>query len=101
MELKHTQGPWRVGRKGCVVADVPVPEMGGSEDTHYYGGHMVAESIAEKNGPVIAAAPELLLVALDFDEALTELGLHCECGQADCRTTRLRAAIAKATGSGE
>jgi hypothetical protein len=48
---------------------------------------------------VMLAAPELLTVANDFDEALTELGLHCECGQADCRTTRLRAAIAKATGS--
>ena len=48
---------------------------------------------------LIAAVPELLVVARDFDEALTELGLHCECGQADCRTTRLRAAIAKAIGS--
>lgn len=42
---------------------------------------------------------DLIQIAKDFDEALGELSLHCNCGQADCRTTRLRAAIAKATGS--
>lgn len=50
------------------------------------------------NARLIAAAPDLLAVANDFNEALGELGMHCECGQPDCRTTRLRAAIAKATG---
>lgn len=37
---------------------------------------------------------QLVAVARDFDEALGELGLHCECGEPDCRTTRLRAALA-------
>jgi hypothetical protein len=53
----------------------------------------------EREARLISAAPEMLVVARDFDEALTELGMHCECGEADCRTTRLRVAIAKATGS--
>jgi hypothetical protein len=96
--ITHTEGPWRAGR-GCVVADQPVPEMGGSDAVEYYGGHLVAESIAPQNIPLIAAAPELLVSASDFLEVLTENGLLCECGEADCRTTRLRAAIAKATGA--
>ncbi|WP_143292322.1 hypothetical protein [Burkholderia pseudomallei] len=48
--------------------------------------------------PLFAAAPDLLVVARDFEEALRELDMFCECGEVDCRTTRLRAAIAKATG---
>lgn len=55
----HTQGPWRAGR-GCVVADHPVPEMNGSDAVEYYGGHLIAESIAPQNIPVISAAPEML-----------------------------------------
>ncbi|SKC78519.1 hypothetical protein SAMN05445504_2414 [Burkholderia sp. CF099] len=46
-----------------------------------------------------ALVAELLVVANDFEEALGELHLFCECGQEDCRTTRLRAALAKATGA--
>lgn len=98
-EAKHTPGPWRIGKNyGAVVADHPVPELRGSDDVNAYGGHLIAESIALQNRPLISAAPELLEVAKDFQEALQELGLFCECGEADCRTTRLRAAIAKSTG---
>lgn len=103
MEAKHTPGPWRAGSgtggKGSVVSDwLAVGALNGSDAIDYYGGNLIAESVAQENIPLIAAAPELLVVACDFDEALTELGLHCECGQDDCRTTRLRTAIAKATG---
>lgn len=56
---KHTPGPWRVSR-GAVVADHPVPEIGGSDATDYYGGHLIAESIAPQNRAVIAAAPDML-----------------------------------------
>ncbi len=45
----YTRGPWRAGRGGCVVSDHPVPEVGGSDHTAYYGGHMVAESISASN----------------------------------------------------
>lgn len=97
-EAKHTPGPWRIGKSyGAVVADHPVPGVRGSDDVKAYGGHMVGESIANQNLALISAAPELLMVAQDFSEVLQELGLNCGCGEADCRTTRVRAAIAKAT----
>lgn len=41
----------------------------------------------------------LLVVARDFDEALRERGMRCECGEEDCRTTRLDAALARGTGA--
>lgn len=99
MELKHTPGPWRVGRKGCVVANVPVPEMRGSEDTSYYGGHMVAESIAEKNGPVIAAAPELLDVVLMIRDADDDCASDNLPRIPAAARAAIDAVIAKATGS--
>ena len=59
----HTKGPWRAGRNGSVVADEPVLEMNGSDAVEYYGGHLIAESIAAKNVPIIVAAPALLTAA--------------------------------------
>jgi len=56
----HTAGPWRVGGKGWVVADHPVPEVNGSDALEYYGGHLICESVAEKNTALIAASPNLL-----------------------------------------
>lgn len=44
---------------------------------------------------IIEERDRLRVVARDFDEALAEERSHCECGQPDCRTTRLRAALAK------
>ena len=59
--MKHTPGPWRVGKNyASVVADHPVPEIRGSDDTEAYGGHLICESAAECNQALIAAAPELL-----------------------------------------
>lgn len=61
----HTRGPWRLGggngsmASSAVVADYPVPGMGGSDAVEYYGGHLVAESIAPQNRAIIAAAPDL------------------------------------------
>jgi hypothetical protein len=97
----HTPGPWRAGKGGgSVVADAAIADgIGGSDDVEFYGGHLIGESISKCNVSLIAAAPELLACAKDFEEVLQELGLACECGAADCRTTKLRAAIAKATGS--
>lgn len=57
----HTPGPWRAAKsRGAVVADAPIPEVGGSDAVGHYGGHMVAESIAQRNVPIITAAPDLL-----------------------------------------
>lgn len=57
--MQHTKTPWRVGTNhgmGAVVADEPVPEMGGSDDVTYYGGHMIAESIVPRNAEFIVRA---------------------------------------------
>lgn len=57
---KHTPGPWRQGKAGGIVSDHPVPEMSGADAVEYYGGHLIAESIAPRNRPLICAAPEML-----------------------------------------
>lgn len=72
----HTPGPWRPS-KGCkgeifgaVVADHPVPGMRGSGAVGYYGGHLVAESIAPLNRPLIYTAPDLydFIATLENDD---------------------------------
>ena len=58
---EHTLGPWRVGlQRSTVVADAPVPGIRGSDALDYYGGHLICESVAPQNRPIIAAAPDLL-----------------------------------------
>jgi hypothetical protein len=57
--MEHTKTPWRIGNKtgmGSVVADEPVPEIRGSGDVEYYGGHLIAESIAPRNAEFIVRA---------------------------------------------
>ncbi len=51
-----TQRPWRNGTGTSVVADVPVPEMSGSDELRFYGGHLVGESIVERNADAIVFA---------------------------------------------
>jgi hypothetical protein len=41
---------------GSVVADEPVPEIKGSDVVEYYGGHLIAESIAPRNAEFIVRA---------------------------------------------
>lgn len=56
----HTPGPWRKGKDyGAIVADAPTggPYCG---DTEAYGGHLVCESVAPDNMPLIIAAPDML-----------------------------------------
>lgn len=57
--MQHTKTPWRVGapsQMGSVVADEPVHEIKGSEAVEYYGGHLIAESIAPRNAEFIVCA---------------------------------------------
>ena len=91
---KHTPGPWQIGKNfGSVVCDTPVPGIRGSDDTEYYGGHLIAESVTEANARLIAAAPELL-------EALQDMvSDHASLSAATLAFAR--AAIAKATGAPE
>lgn len=65
MGTKHTPGPWRAGSgsggKGSVVSDqLAAGALGGSDAVDYYGGNLIAESVAPENIPLIGAAPELL-----------------------------------------
>jgi len=76
MELKHTPGPWRAGSgkggRGSVVSDqLAVGALGGSDAVDYYGGNLIAESVAPENIPLIAAAPTLL-------EALRQIESHLD-----------------------
>jgi hypothetical protein len=61
MSTQPTPGPWRVGRPGTIVADVLVEGgVSGTLDTSYYGGYLIAETVAPENSPLLAAAPRLL-----------------------------------------
>jgi hypothetical protein len=94
-----TRGPFRVGRHaGCVVADHPVPNVGGSDDVEYYGGHMIAESIARQNAPMLAASWDLyeaLEMVRDADEDCKKDGLPTIPREA---RAKIDAALAKAEG---
>lgn len=96
MTTNHTRGPWRIGKAhGAVVADVPVNAGLDNDHVEAYGGHLIAESIAVCNRPLIAAAPELLEAlewALRAMEARNPLWAEGE------RFIAARAAIAKAKG---
>lgn len=95
METKHTPGPWRAGSgtggKGSVVSDqLAVGALNGSDAVEYYGGNLIAESVAQENIPLIAAAPDML-EALEACYA----ALHPNSDEG----AMARYAIAKATGS--
>ena len=68
--MTYTKGPWRLGRHGSVVSDFPVPEIRGSDDVEYYGGHLVCESVTLSNSRLIALAPTMLelLQSIQKDE---------------------------------
>lgn len=87
----YTPGPWRIGTNYGVVADHPVHGLPGSEEVDYYGGHLIAESVAPKNQPIIAAAPEMY-AALEavLSDSRTRLPFHI--------TAMVAAALDKARG---
>ncbi|HET6499041.1 MAG TPA: hypothetical protein VFH17_08335 [Coriobacteriia bacterium] len=62
---EHTGGTWRPSTKsgGAIVSDIVLDEPylnTGHNETEYYGGHLIAESVRANNRPIIAAAPEML-----------------------------------------
>lgn len=62
MATSHTPGPWRAGKlRDAVVSDTAIDGgPSGTDAVDYYGGHLVAESVAPCNRPLIVAAPKLL-----------------------------------------
>jgi len=108
METKHTKGPWRAGSgtggKGSVVSDhLAVGALGGSDAVDYYGGYMIAESVAQENIPLIAAAPELLAAMPTVPHPggkLLKVVAHYEDGSTQTIDGEvIEAVIAKATGA--
>lgn len=64
---KHTPGPWKVGKLDSVVVsdsdkNLTINGATGKENTDYYGGNLICESVSSCNAKLIAAAPELLEV---------------------------------------
>lgn len=105
MTTKHTPGPWRAGKPtDAIVADTPA-DYGDEASNLHYGGHLIAESVAVCNRPLIAAAPELLeaLQALVSDAEDAEIlnqqqGFHYIAAERRGRINAAYAAIAKAKG---
>jgi hypothetical protein len=77
--IPHTPGPWHIGKSaGAVVADVPVEDgVTGTGDVEYYGGHLVAETVAPCNRPLIAAAPKLLSALRELNRAWNATSFPC------------------------
>ncbi|MFY2608958.1 hypothetical protein [Achromobacter ruhlandii] len=101
MTTNHTRGPWRIGKAhGAVVADVPVNAGLDNDHVEAYGGHLIAESIAVCNRPLIAAAPELLDALEDLKSELILSNVDQDYIESHFRRclNKAAAAIAKATG---
>lgn len=95
--VEHSKGPWWLSDKqpdAVLTADPSASEgLRYAEDNfQYYGGHLVAESIAPQNRPLIAAAPELL----DALEVLVEK--YGEIKYDEALVKKVEALIAKAKG---
>lgn len=96
----HTPGPWEYfpaqNYEGFAIAPRGrLPTLAAIQSK----GHITAFNYpgqTEPNARLIAAAPELLGICKELLANFPEF--LCECGKPDCRTTRLRAAIAKAEG---
>ena len=71
---RHTPGPWRLNKHGCVVAD----NTTGHDDLQSikdYEGHLIGESICIlANARLIASAPELLEALKEARASLWEAG---------------------------
>ncbi|OGO45133.1 MAG: hypothetical protein A2W34_04050 [Chloroflexi bacterium RBG_16_64_32] len=96
-KAQHTLGPWRIGAHGGIVADVPIADgVEGTEDTTFYGGYLICETVAPCNQPLIAAAPDLLAA---LERLLRTKATHSEptCPlDGPCASCQARSAIAKA-----
>ena len=90
-----TPWPWRF-EKAWIVSDVaPGGRPRDDKEIEYYGGFVIAETVTRENGPVLAAAPELLEALLEIlPDGLT---LRGDLFDAEGWLVKARAAIAKAT----
>jgi len=94
---KHWSGPWIDSRRcdAIVVENPPDDHKPDADTLKYYGGEVVAESVAPENKPLIKAAPELLSVCKTVKERLIRDGVYLEEGYL---ISLLKSVIAKAEG---
>lgn len=59
---KHKFGEWRQSQKrpDAIVSDLDAGHDQDESSIKHHGGHLVAESVAPENRPLISAAPDLL-----------------------------------------
>jgi hypothetical protein len=100
--MEHSKGTWKVGNNhGVVVTDCGdgFQESTGHTAVDYYGGYLIAESVAKKEDSLlIAAAPDLLeacktVVSGYEGDGMEQMGHRDEVFYRYCKE-----AIAKATG---
>lgn len=94
--MDHSKGIWKVGNNhGVVVTDCGdgFQESTGHAAVDYYGGYLIAESVAKKeDAQLIASAPDMLT-------ALIAITKSSEYGMVELETQELvESAINKATG---
>lgn len=63
---KYTPPPWHAGTGSWVYSEVDGGGLRGYDAVDYYGGYLIAESVADHNKGLVAAAPELLAVVREF-----------------------------------
>lgn len=75
--MSYTEGNWKVGRPGTVVSDtVPEkwPDNTGHDDKNYYGGFLIAESVATNDDArLIASAPDMEHALRSFITAMSNI----------------------------
>lgn len=104
-EIKHTPGPWTVNRHGAIVGGEFHQYTNGSAQSQLamaVGGNGISDEERKANGVLIAAAPELLAIALQYASECGECAGtgRNDCGHEECQDCAfIRAAIAKATES--
>lgn len=90
MSGNHTPGPWQPGRQSdTVVAAVPAGHPSGEDVVRHYGGHLVAESIATRNVPLIATAPTLLRRMERTEQAMLAAADSLAAAALVCRINKL------------
>jgi len=97
-DTEFTPGPWRLGYAHAVVADSTEGlTIRGSIKPEYYGGNMIAESVAPANCHLISAAPELYEALQGTVRILDALLSEGFTGYVE-DSRKVKAALAKARG---
>jgi len=68
--MEHTPRPWidSPNEPGAIISTDPDAMADAGMEVKYYGGAVIAESIAPRNKPLLKAAPDLLAACKAQDE---------------------------------